>query len=850
MLVVANGSTLTRYALTASQPPQSAWAVDVGFSVGEVKVLPTPNSAIILVSHLQGTALTAVDAATRGTLWTAANVGLHTTHAHDIYGVLYTDSLRYPHGAPNLGGGPTADVLLLSSQVTPRTTYLVDGGTGQVIWSRVEPADTRGFQFLPTSAGSYDVVFASESQSMPRVDGATGQTIVWARPLQHRWGVPVPDVSGDGQPDFLAAPSYWSSTVRLLSGATGTDVWTHDYGAFDVLGGAVVQDHLGLGALVSAQNSYAGGVRRYRAENGAIVWTCPAAYNNNTMVGLLRRANGLTVLSGWRHQYRAIALDAATGAVLWDHVPASNADFIGVGVRDLNGDGHDDLLAQNNSIFRLHCGLTGSQLDWFPAIPGQAAAFYVLPQPPPEPPAQAVLCVGDAAGNVHVLQLDGTPLNTRGVLAGPIGNLDLIDVDGGGVPELLVTSQQSLSQRTVCLKTRSLSTRWTTSHPTRFEFLGHDDFGARIYSGDFDSDGELELMIPLQNFDGTGKSRFQVFNATTGQRECVLDDGIDWLGIVYFDPVDSTWRLAVERNPDAFTHYLYNYTLSGCPMQYNWGNTSVNTWKLGAIGQSEIDGMPRIWGGWYGRTLYVVDRAGNTRWAKSFGGTYEAEAVYAKQLCGNSGEVLLVGGTYGTNHVRLDAARLSDGATLWTFNDPTADWVVHVVAVGDVNGDGVQEIYIRSSGNASRPAKYQALNGCDGTRIWQVSYPYTAQLPVHGRLVDVTGDGVQELLVAVDNRIEARHGLTGALVRTYTFPALVNAFELADLPAFDLGDLNCDGSVDFDDIDAFMLALNSGTSYHATYPDCERALADCNGDGYVDFDDIDFFVALLSADHQ
>ena len=681
MLVVANGSTLTRYALTPSLSPQPVWAVNIGFAANEVKILPTADSAIILVSHSQGTRTTAFDPATAAMLWTAPNVALHTLRAHNVYGVLFTDGLRYPYGPPNLGGGPTADVLLLSSQVTPRTTYLVDGGTGQVIWSRVEPADTPGFQFLPTSAGSYDVVFASASQSMLCVDGATGQTVVWARPLQHRIGVPVPDVSGDGQPDFLAAPSYWSSTVRLLSGATGADVWTHDYGAFDVMGGAVVQDHLGLGALVSAQLSSAGGVRRYRAENGAIVWTCPAAYNNNTMIGLLPRANGLTVLSGWRHRRRAIALDAATGAVLRDHVATSDEDFVGIGVTDLNADGHDDLLALNNGAFRLHSGLTGSQLDWFPAIPGQAAAFYVLPQTPPEPPTQAVLCVGDAAGSVHVLQLDGTPLNTRGVLAGPIGNLDLIDVDGG-VPELLVTSQQSLSQPTACLKTRGLTTRWTTSHPTRFEVLGFDDFGARIYSGDFDSDGELELMIPLQNFDGTGKSRFQVFNATTGQRECVLDDGVDWLGIVYFDPVDSTWRLAVERNPDAFTHYLYNYTLSGCPMQYNWGNTSVNTWKLGAIGQSEIDGMPRIWGGWYGRTLYVVDRAGNTRWAKSFGGTYEADAVYAKHLCGNSGEVLLVGGTYGTNHVRLDAARLSDGATLWTFNDPTADWAVHVYRPG------------------------------------------------------------------------------------------------------------------------------------------------------------------------
>ncbi len=61
-----------------------------------------------------------------------------------------------------------------------------------------------------------------------------------------------------------------------------------------------------------------------------------------------------------------------------------------------------------------------------------------------------------------------------------------------------------------------------------------------------------------------------------------------------------------------------------------------------------------------------------------------------------------------------------------------------------------------------------------------------------------------------------------------------------------LADMNCDGVVNFDDINAFVLALMSGTEYAAAYPNCNRNLADCNGDGYVDFDDINPFVALLS----
>ena|GEM_PF-1770156 len=60
------------------------------------------------------------------------------------------------------------------------------------------------------------------------------------------------------------------------------------------------------------------------------------------------------------------------------------------------------------------------------------------------------------------------------------------------------------------------------------------------------------------------------------------------------------------------------------------------------------------------------------------------------------------------------------------------------------------------------------------------------------------------------------------------------------------GDLNCDGLVDFDDIDPFVLALSGQAGYEAVWPACRWLNADCNGDGGVDFDDIDAFVAILS----
>ena len=59
------------------------------------------------------------------------------------------------------------------------------------------------------------------------------------------------------------------------------------------------------------------------------------------------------------------------------------------------------------------------------------------------------------------------------------------------------------------------------------------------------------------------------------------------------------------------------------------------------------------------------------------------------------------------------------------------------------------------------------------------------------------------------------------------------------------GDLNCDGVIDFDDINPFVLALSDPVAYQAAYPNCDILNGDCDGDGDVDFDDINAFVALL-----
>lgn len=65
-------------------------------------------------------------------------------------------------------------------------------------------------------------------------------------------------------------------------------------------------------------------------------------------------------------------------------------------------------------------------------------------------------------------------------------------------------------------------------------------------------------------------------------------------------------------------------------------------------------------------------------------------------------------------------------------------------------------------------------------------------------------------------------------------------------PSICIGDLNCDGQVDFGDINPFVKRISNPAGYAAEYPTCAGANADINASGAVGFDDINAFVGLLS----
>ncbi len=65
-------------------------------------------------------------------------------------------------------------------------------------------------------------------------------------------------------------------------------------------------------------------------------------------------------------------------------------------------------------------------------------------------------------------------------------------------------------------------------------------------------------------------------------------------------------------------------------------------------------------------------------------------------------------------------------------------------------------------------------------------------------------------------------------------------------PPWVVGDMNCDGTVSFADINPFVQALTDPAAWQQTYPDCPLSNGDINGNGTFGFDDINPFVALMT----
>ncbi|MBN2506202.1 MAG: PD40 domain-containing protein [Verrucomicrobia bacterium] len=331
----------------------------------------------------------ALDGRTGALLWERPGIPVIGHEDPVANQVLYADPVAFPRGLPKLGGSPTPEILLSLPGShfggTSSRVLCVDGATGQVLWEYVSAVPHLwGSGFVPDANGDglYDVVIRSEPSGeaggVVCLSGADGASVVWGNGEVGRGGVTVPDVTGDGAADFVVGQCCYDDRVFLLDGQTGATVWQQAFGAFDVLGVKRLPGTLDV--VVAAQGSWeAGGVRRYQGATGQSVWACDARFNNQTMAGLVPVPGGHYVLSGWRGVGKVVCLDAATGATIWHHIPASDADHIGAVVPDQDGDGYGEVLIVNQGVVTLYSTAEGRPLA---EVAGMAGAVGLAWMPP------------------------------------------------------------------------------------------------------------------------------------------------------------------------------------------------------------------------------------------------------------------------------------------------------------------------------------------------------------------------------------------------------------------------------------------------------------------------------------
>lgn len=77
--------------------------------------------------------------------------------------------------------------------------------------------------------------------------------------------------------------------------------------------------------------------------------------------------------------------------------------------------------------------------------------------------------------------------------------------------------------------------------------------------------------------------------------------------------------------------------------------------------------------------------------------------------------------------------------------------------------------------------------------------------------------------------------------------APLNGFQLRLLPEDAPADMNCDGEVDGRDIDGFVMAMTSEAAYRNENPTCNIYHGDMNNNGSVGIEDLNAFVAAVMA---
>ncbi len=150
--------------------------------------------------------------------------------------------------------------------------------------------------------------------------------------------------------------------------------------------------------------------------------------------------------------------------------------------------------------------------------------------------------------------------------------------------------------------------------------------------------------------------------------------------------------------------------------------------------------------------------------------------------------------------------------------------------------DGTTEMFVNQNPTGLIAIMAQGIEFGPDCTAWNLYYgPDQVKTTLLGAIDCVNCVGVQEFDLVVSEIV-----LAGMVqVQGPLHPAKVRFIGTL------VGDMNCDGSINFADINPFVLALTNPAAYQAQYPNCYVKNADINRDTRVDFGDINPFIKRL-----
>jgi hypothetical protein len=172
-----------------------------------------------------------------------------------------------------------------------------------------------------------------------------------------------------------------------------------------------------------------------------------------------------------------------------------------------------------------------------------------------------------------------------------------------------------------------------------------------------------------------------------------------------------------------------------------------------------------------------------------------------------------------------DAALVDD--MYLSFNNPTDACIFFE---GLWNGSYTVITYAITPNDPARMSRVRVDNGSPGPVMIGGAWPGFHQQGVTYALHTVT---------VTNGTMGVHSGLAGGNIQSG-----INGMQLIR-NSDHRGDMNCNGIIDFFDIDPFLLELFTPAAYASAYPQCDPSNADLSLDGTVDFFDIDPFLDVL-----